>query len=102
MTGFSNPAQFIFDGKQLEDTGTFTVRHSLPFAETTDLTPEERQYYIDREEPLMFGHTLTDQIGGQLDAGFMLTAMFEDTDPNNALSKHMAMFIATRAVKPGQ
>ena len=55
---------------------------------------------MDRSEPLMFGHTLGDQIGGQLDAGFVLTDMFEDRDPDSALSEYMPTYLATRAVKP--
>jgi len=36
---------------------------------------------------LVHGHTLEDQIGGQLDAGFVLTAMFEDSDPTSRLAQ---------------
>jgi len=98
MTGFSNPAMFIFDATKLEG-GEFTLRHALPYSELTDISDAERQSFIERGEPLMFGHTLQDQIGGQLAAGFQLTDMFEDRDPKNALSRYMATYIATRAVK---
>ncbi len=98
MTGFSNPAMFIFDAIKLE-RGQLEVRHVLPYSELTDITDEERQSFIERGEPLMFGHTLQDQIGGQLAAGFQLTDMFEDRDPKNALSRYMATYTATRAVK---
>jgi hypothetical protein len=53
--------------------------------------------------PLEFGHTLTDQIGGQLDAGFVLTGFFEDhyaDSGKDPLSHYTDSFIATRAVKP--
>jgi hypothetical protein len=59
---------------------------------------------LDKGEPLAFGHTLEDQIGGQLDAGFVITGFYEDrydgadSDP---LSKYLPTFIATRAVKGG-
>ena len=99
LSGFSNPANFIFDAAALEQ-GTFVVRHRLPYSELTDITPAQRQAYMDKSEPLMFGHTLDDQIGGQLAAGFVLTALFEDSDPDNALSRHIATYIATRALKP--
>lgn len=98
MTGFSNPAMFIFDALKLEK-GEFVVRHALPYSEFTDITEDERQQFVDRGEPLMFGHTLADQIGGQLAAGLVLTDMFEDRDPNDALSKYLGTYIATRAVK---
>ena len=48
----------------------------------------------------MFGHTLEDQIGGQLDAGFVLTGLFEDRDTDHPLAKFLPAFLATRAVKP--
>jgi hypothetical protein len=52
-----------------------------------------------------FSHTLEDQIGGQLDAGFVLTGLYEDTDSDadgdgDLLSDFMSPFIATRALKP--
>jgi hypothetical protein len=53
--------------------------------------------------PLEFGHSLADQIGGQLDAGFMLTGFYEDryTDVDgDRISRYMDTFIATRACRP--
>ena len=38
----------------------------------------------------------------QLAAGFALVALFEDTDPDNPLSQHMATYMATCAQKPEQ
>lgn len=99
LAGFPNPAMFIFDSAQLEQ-GTFIIRHRLPYSELTDITPDQRQALMAKSEPLMFGHTLDDQIGGQLAAGFVLTGLFEDSDPDNALSRHMPTYIATRALKP--
>lgn len=99
LVGFTNPALYIFDEQKAEKEKVLEVRRSLPYSELTDLTVAERQYYIDREEPLIFGHTLEQQIAGQLRAGFVLTDLFEDRDPNHPLSKHMPTFIATRAEK---
>ena len=48
----------------------------------------------------MFGHTLEDQLGGQLDAGLVLTGLYEDRDPAHPLAKFLPTFLATRAVKP--
>ncbi len=48
-----------------------------------------------------FGHTLEDQIGGQLEAGFVLSGFYEDYyGTKDRLSDYVATFIATRAVKP--
>ncbi len=50
-------------------------------------------------EPLVFGHTLEEQIGGQLEAGFLITGFYEDRDESR-LAQKLPLFIATRAVKP--
>jgi SAM-dependent methyltransferase len=98
LAGFCNPAMFIFDSA-LSDEGVLQVRHKLPYSDLTSLTPEERQSYLDDLQPLEFGHTLEDQIGGQLDAGFVLTGFYEDVWPGQALSEYMPHYIATRARK---
>lgn len=48
----------------------------------------------------MFGHTLADQPGGQLAAGFVMAGFYEDANPAQLLATHMPTFMATRAVKP--
>ena len=98
LAGFTNPALFIFDDSEAE-RGNLVVRHTLPYSDLGDLTDGERRRYTDEDEPLMYGHTLADQIGGQLDAGFQLGGFFEDVDPSHPLSKHMPAYIATRAIK---
>jgi SAM-dependent methyltransferase len=99
LAGFCNPAMFIFDDV-LSDEGVLEVRHKLPYSDLTHLTEAERQHYIDDLQPLEFSHTLDDQIGGQLDAGFVLTGFYEDVWPGQALSEYMPHYIATRARKP--
>ena len=54
----------------------------------------------EQDAPLEFGHTLDDQIGGQLAAGFVLTGFYEDIDADTILGKHIPSFIVTRALKP--
>jgi SAM-dependent methyltransferase len=98
LAGFCNPAMYIFDAA-LADEGILQVRHRLPYSDLTSLTPEERQTYMDAMQPLEFGHTLEDQIGGQLDAGFVLAGFYEDVWPGQPLSEYMPHYIATRAQK---
>lgn len=98
MAGFCNPASYIFD-QRLADDGILQVRHSLPYSDLTSLSEAERQSYIDDEQPLEFSHTLDDQIGGQLAAGFVLTGFYEDYWFGRALDAYMPTFMATRAVK---
>jgi hypothetical protein len=66
----------------------------------TSLSQAERQRYLDDLQPLEFSHTLDDQIGGQLEAGFLLAGFYEDTWEGLALAEYMPLFIATRAIKP--
>jgi hypothetical protein len=84
--------------------GNLTVRYAIPYSDLACLTDEERQQVIfDKGEPLEFGHTLQDQIGGQLEAGFLIAGFYEDrysVEENDPISGYLSTFIATRAVKP--
>ena len=99
LAGFINPVHLIFDETKGEQ-GVLKVRHAIPYSDLTSLSDEERQHYFAKNEPLVFGHTLEDQIAGQLAAGLVITGFYEDRDPKNALSRYIASFIATRAIKP--
>lgn len=102
LSGFNNPVLFLFDEKSLSD-GDPKVRFSIPYSDEKDLTPEELQAFQDKAEPLAFGHSLDDQIGGQIDAGFAITGFYEDRWSKEkgvaALSERIALFVATRASK---
>jgi len=99
LSGFVNPLQYIFDWERSEK-GELVVRHAIPYSDLTSLGEEERQRWIDAGQPLEFGHTLEDQIAGQLEAGFVLAGFYEDVDPKHVLSRYIASFIATLAVRP--
>jgi SAM-dependent methyltransferase len=98
LAGFTNPIRYLFDDAKME-RGEFVVRHRIPYSDLDSLTEAERRRYIDAAEPLCFGHTLGDQIGGQLDTGLVLTGFYEDGD-GGKLSEFIASFAATRAVRP--
>jgi SAM-dependent methyltransferase len=98
LAGFCNPVLYLFD-QELADQGVFQVRHRLPYSDLTSLSEAERSVYIAEGQPLEFGHTLTDQIGGQLDAGFVLTGFYEDVWPGTPLNEFTPTYIATRSVK---
>jgi hypothetical protein len=72
----------------------------VPYSDLTHLTAGERQRYTDAGEPLVFAHTLEDQVGGQTDAGFLIAGFYEDRDPAHPLARFLPAFAATRAVKP--
>lgn len=102
LAGFNNPISFIFDEKLEELEGSLRVRHSLPYSDLAALGEEEIKHKIEQNIPLEFGHTLEDQIGGQIAAGFAITGFYEDRWPDEAevlLNKYAPLFIATRADK---
>jgi len=98
LAGFANPLLYIFDDAASEK-GELIVRHAIPYSDLTSLTDEERRRYTDKGEPLCYGHSLADQIGGQFDAGLVMTGFFEDVDPKHPLAKYLPTFIATRSVR---
>lgn len=100
LAGFCNPVIYLFD-QELADEGVLQVRHKLPYSDLTSLSEEERARYIEDQQPLEFGHTLEDQIGGQCEAGFAITGFYEDEWPGTKLNEYTPTFIATRAVKMG-
>jgi SAM-dependent methyltransferase len=98
LAGFANPILYVFDDA-LAEQGELQVRHGIPYSDLSSLTDEEGRRYTDNNEPLVYGHSMEDQIGGQLDAGCVLTGLYEDRDPTHPLAKFLPTFIATRAVK---
>lgn len=99
LAGFNNPAMYMFTMDALDGKEPLTVKYKLPYTDTEQLDKTTLDKFIAEGLPLEHSHTLTDQLGGQLDAGFHLTALYEDYHKDVALSQHMATYLATRAVK---
>ncbi len=103
LAGFTNPILYVFDQELLEDSKRLEVRHTLPYSDTVTLTPEAAAARLSAALPLEFSHTLEALIGGQMQAGFVLTGMYEDSNrPEDAdpLSRYTSTYIVTRAKKP--
>ncbi len=101
LSGFDNPVLYLFDEKAY-DRGKLVVANVLPYSEAESLSAEELEKRGEDGIPLEFGHTLDDQIGGQIEAGFVITGFYEDGYPqeeNDLLSRYMTTFMATRATK---
>jgi len=79
-----------------EETGHAV--HALPYdpvAQKMDLEELYRQ-----GDGVQFSHTVQDQIGSQIQAGFRLTDLYEDTNGSGKLHElGIPTFIATRSVK---
>jgi len=100
LSGFCNPLVYMFD-PILEQEGALLVRYSIPYSDLEALTPEERKELYGDDDAIEFGHSLTDQIGGQIDAGFSIQGFYEDRTPDDTLSPYADGFVATLAVKAG-
>jgi SAM-dependent methyltransferase/GNAT superfamily N-acetyltransferase len=100
LAGFMNPIEYAFDRHLADTQGIFQLRYALPYSDLDSISEEERQRLFGKEEPVEFSHTLEDQIGGQLDAGFLLTGLYESHRQNDPITAYVPSYVATRAIKP--
>ena len=104
LSGFVNPVYYLFDYWRMEK-GELHVCNKIPYSDLDNLDAQQRQRLVESGEPFEFGHSLQDQIGGQLEAGFLITDFYEDNWPEGAtsrLSEFIDVFIATCALKQEQ
>lgn len=99
LSGFMNPLAHLFDFDVMDYEKRLEVRYKIPYSDLEQLPKERLARYEAEGTPLEFGHTLDDQIGGQLKAGFVLVGFYEDRDPESLLSEYIPWFIATRAAR---
>ncbi len=101
MSGMTNPLIYIFDWELLDDEGLLDIRYSIPYSDLDSLSASSLQRHLEKGNTLEFSHTLEDQIGGQLNAGFQLTGFYEDEwNEDMILNDYFPTFMASRAVKP--
>ncbi len=100
LAGFMNPDIFIFDFEAQDKRGELVVRHRIPYSDLADITSEERERIAGADAPLEYSHTMTEQIGEQLRAGFVLTHFEEAPHHASITAKYMPGYFATRAIKP--
>ena len=98
LSGFCNPVMYIFDLNEWEENNRLRVKYSIPYSDTEQLSTSELKARIKKEMPLEFGHSLENQIGGQLEAGFVITDFYEDRG-EDFLDPYIPAFMATKAVK---
>ena len=103
LSSFYNPVVFVGDrAPELAEQGLIRPRFRLPYSDVRDLAPEELAAKQDRGDALVFGHSLDEQIGGQLEAGFLLKGFYEDEQPQPRflIDRFLPTFLATYALKP--
>ena len=82
----------------LFDEGETEAKYALPFNPLKD--PALYELSMKNNWGIQFSHTLEEQIGGQLKAGFTLTNLYEDTNGSGKLHElNVPAFIATRCIK---
>lgn len=98
LSGFTNPLIYMIDWEMAESTGEYKLGHSIPYSDIKSLSPGMKEKFAREKLPYEFGHSLTDQMGGQIKAGFVITGFYEDKG-GKGLDQFSDTFIATRAVK---
>ena len=70
----------------------------LPFNPLKDKAAKE--YMIKENAEMQLSYNITEQIGGQLEAGFTLLDIYEDTNGSGRLYElNIKTYIATKSVK---
>ena len=92
LSGVDNYVNYIVDSDEK------TIINHLPFDPITD---EEQRKQLEREDAgMQFSHSLEEQIGGQLAAGFRLLDLYEDTNGEGWLHElNIPTFLAMCSVK---
>ena len=94
LAGLDNGMNFLVDEKDESK-----IVNRLPFNPLKD--EKLRRALEESDDGVQFSHTLEEQLGGQLRAGFRLVDLYEDTNGSGFLHEmNIPCFWATLAVKP--
>ena len=92
LGGYDTGINYLFDEDETQ------VKYALPFNPLKD--KEKYEMMMRNDCGIQFSHTLEEQLGGQLKAGFTLTDLYEDTNGEGHLHDlNVPSFIATRCIK---
>ena len=91
LSGVNTAVSFLCD----EDNPLLIV-NKMPYNPLKDEVLYKK--CIQEDGSLQFSHSLTEQIGGQLKAGFVLADLYEDSG-TDVMDEYIPAFVATRAVK---
>ena len=92
LSGTDHYVNYIVDSEEKE------IVHSLPFNPLKN--PEQMAVLQADDAGVQFSHTLEEQIGGQLDAGFTLLELYEDFNSQGRLRDlNIPTFLAMRSRK---
>ena len=93
LAGLGNEVNYLVDEDEKE------IIYSMPFNPL--INQDQRKMLEDTDCGMQFSHTMEEQIGGQLEAGLVLTHLYGDTNGEGRLHEMgIETYVATRAVKP--
>lgn len=101
ISGLVNPVIFTMDFAKGRE-GIAQMKYSIPYSDLDHLDDPEIKKLQQDGEPIAFGHTLEDQIGGQTRAGFHIIDFYEDRwrEDDSPVHKFINTYFATRSLKP--
>ncbi len=96
LSGLDNGINFLFE----ENNDPLKVVNPLPF-NPLKMSPDKQNAMIENSDGIQFSHTLEEQIGEQLKAGFILKDLYEDRDRDSGseIRKYYPQYFATFSVK---
>ena len=93
LCGLDNGVNYLVDEDEEK------IVNTMPFDPLVN--EEHRKLLEDTDCGMQFSHTIDEQIGGQLEAGLILTHIYGDTNGFGRLHEmNIQCYYATRAVKP--
>lgn len=101
LSGFTNPVVYLFDEMDLCNN-KLTVTHKIPYSPFNVDAKGVTDIILKYGGSFEFGHTLEDQLAGQINAGLVITGLYEDTNRENAkclLDDYISYYMATKAIK---
>ncbi|WP_018658935.1 class I SAM-dependent methyltransferase [Allofustis seminis] len=92
LAGLNNEINYFVDSEEKE------IIWNMPFNPLKD--ERARAFLMKEDAGMQFSHNMTEQIGGQLKAGFTLIDLYEDTNGIGRLHDlNIKTYIATKSVK---
>ena len=94
LAGMDNGLNFLCN----DDGASLIITNKLPYNPLKDENLLKK--LKESDEGIQFSHSLEEQIGGQLKAGFILKDLYEDYNNYGLIKEYAPSFIATLAIKP--
>ena len=97
FSGFFNPIAFMFDWAAMINKD-LRIKYKIPY---NPFEYDNNDNAVSVKNSFVFGHTLEQQIAGQIEAGFIIVGMYEDKNVTvkTVLDDYISTLIATKAIK---